>query len=805
MNYVSTAALTAIDPEKELEVARVLARADLYYFSRYMFFKRRGFKWHRAKQHKIICDALMRVYRGECKRLIINVAPRYSKTELAVVNFIAWCIGLNPDCEFIHTSYSARLASNNSWNAREIVQSPEYHQLFPNVSLRDDSSAKDEWKTNQGGVVYSVGAEGTITGYGAGKMRPGFGGCFPYEELVDTEHGPIQIGDIVTKKINVRVPSFNSSTGEMELQPIDTLWTNPANDILEVQLDDGKSFRCTPNHKILTSTGWIEAQNLTTSMLLPNVADLPLLEPTVGHGLRNGALAVSSNRNDGGTMFGLSLPRGIGQVFGNSAPRFAQLDLANHAGNNAVLFGKGGSADLALEDGNHLFAVQLRAGAIFQNWKRAVADSILHVVGLCSPRKVVDAVVQRVTIEVPRFIGRGPVSSEGFKHHVRDVARGDTAIDGQIDTQIPVTIGASLEHARGLSASDAAPVGDFINPLGSRYRKPVLIRRVGHVDVTYCLEVRNNNNFVLSQSKAIVSNCIIVDDPHKPGEILSETVRPKVIEWFKNTLESRKNSGDTPIILIMQRLHEEDLAGWLLAGGNGEKWEHVNIPAIQDDGTALWPEKHTLEDLRRMEESSPWTFSSQYMQNPVPPEGGIFRPDSIEIIDKLPKLRLLTRAWDLAATQSDGDYTAGLLMGQTYDNRHVIVDARRLQGSPDKVEAAIVNTAKQDGPMARVSLPQDPGQAGKAQVAYLTRALSGFRVFSSPETGDKVTRAQPFASQVNVGNVQMLRGEWNAPLIHELRNFPFAKYDDQVDASSRAFNTISDSSTYDSSMAWVGA
>lgn len=474
MNYLAPLPLP-YDPEKELEVARVLARTDLYFFSRYMFFKRRGFKWLRAKQHQIICDALMRVYRGECKRLIINVAPRYSKTELAVVNFIAWCIGLNPDCEFIHTSYSARLASNNSWNAREIVQSPEYKQLFPGVTLRDDSSAKDEWKTNQGGVVYSVGAEGTITGYGAGKMREGFGGA------------------------------------------------------------------------------------------------------------------------------------------------------------------------------------------------------------------------------------------------------------------------------------------------------------------------------------------IIIDDPHKPGEILSETVRPKVIEWFKNTLESRKNSVDTPIILIMQRLHEEDLAGWLLAGGNGEEWEHVNIPAIQDDGTALWPEKHTIEDLRRMEQSSPWTFSSQYMQNPVPPEGGIFRPDNIEIIDKLPKLRLLTRAWDLAATQSDGDYTAGLLMGQTYDNRHVIVDARRLQGSPDKVEAAIVNTAKQDGPMARVSLPQDPGQAGKAQVAYLTRALSGFRVFSSPETGDKVTRAQPLASQINVGNVQMLRGEWNKPLLHELRNFPFAKYDDQVDAASRAFNTISDSSTYDSSMSWVGA
>jgi predicted phage terminase large subunit-like protein len=205
-----------------------------------------------------------------------------------------------------------------------------------------------------------------------------------------------------------------------------------------------------------------------------------------------------------------------------------------------------------------------------------------------------------------------------------------------------------------------------------------------------------------------------------------------------------------------------------------------------------------------MEQSSPWTFSSQYMQNPVPPEGGIFRPDSIEIVDSLPKkLRLRVRAWDLAATANDGDWTVGVLMGQTYDNRHVIEDVVRLQGTPDKVEAAIVSTAKQDGQMVRVSIPQDPGQAGKSQVAYLTRALSGFRVFSSPESGDKITRAEPLASQVNVGAVSMFRGDWNKTMIHELRNFPFAKHDDHVDAAARAFNTINEASTYDSSLSWV--
>lgn len=86
-----------------------------------------------------------------------------------------------------------------------------------------------------------------------------------------------------------------------------------------------------------------------------------------------------------------------------------------------------------------------------------------------------------------------------------------------------------------------------------------------------------------------------------------------------------------------------------------------------------------------------------------------------------------------------------------------------------------------------VCIPQDPGQAGKTQVLYLTRMLAGYSVHSSPETGDKVTRAEPFAAQVNVGNVLMLRGAWNKAFVEELRAFPAGAYDDQVDGASRAF------------------
>ena len=91
--------------EAEISVIRDLSSINLYMFTRWMFRERRGYQWTQARHHAIICNALERVFNGETKRLIINIPPRYSKTEIAVVNFIAWAMGRVPDSEFIHASY----------------------------------------------------------------------------------------------------------------------------------------------------------------------------------------------------------------------------------------------------------------------------------------------------------------------------------------------------------------------------------------------------------------------------------------------------------------------------------------------------------------------------------------------------------------------------------------------------------------------------------------------------------------------------------------------------------------------------
>jgi predicted phage terminase large subunit-like protein len=108
----------------------------------------------------------------------------------------------------------------------------------------------------------------------------------------------------------------------------------------------------------------------------------------------------------------------------------------------------------------------------------------------------------------------------------------------------------------------------------------------------------------------------------------------------------------------------------------------------------------------------------------------------------------------------------------------------------DERDAIILNTAHRDSAIVKISLPQDPGQAGKTLATHHGRLLSGFNFKTSPESGSKETRAEPFAAQVNVGNVLMLRGAWNGQLIEEMRMFPNGRHDDQVDALSRAFGEL---------------
>lgn len=299
----------------------------------------------------------------------------------------------------------------------------------------------------------------------------------------------------------------------------------------------------------------------------------------------------------------------------------------------------------------------------------------------------------------------------------------------------------------------------------------------------------------------------IIDDPFGGWEdAMSETIRNKVYDWFKNALITRLKP-DASVILMHQRVHIDDLAGRLLEE-EGDQWEVLFLPAIWDEdepdelgrskGESIWPDYYTDDFLaRRRAEMTDIGWASMMQQRPTPIGGTLFKPDLIGRIDAAPGDPIkVVRAWDIASTapkgNNDPDFTVGVKMQRNRNGTWTITDIRRFQGGPEQVRETIINTARDDGPEVYISLPQDPGAAGKYVISDLTKALAGYRVAASPESGDKFTRAMPFAAQVNAGNVNILDGIYIRAFKDELALFPAGKKDDQVDACSRAFGNLID-------------
>jgi len=435
-------------------------RTDLLAFTEEMFKARKGVSFVLNWHHVEICNALEKVLIGEIKRLIINIPPRYSKTELAVVNFIAFCMGNFPDCEFIHASYSKRLATNNTWNARTVMMQEIYAEIFGEPTFMSDSNAKDEYRTTQGGCVYATGSDGTITGYGAGKMRNYFAGA------------------------------------------------------------------------------------------------------------------------------------------------------------------------------------------------------------------------------------------------------------------------------------------------------------------------------------------IIVDDPHKAGEAVSEVMRQNVIDWFSTTMESRTNSPDTPIIVIMQRLHQEDLSGWLLGGGNGEHWDLLKIPAINEDGSPLWEFKHDIAALDRLKDSNPYVFAGQYMQEPAPKEGGMIKMKWFaQSRFKTPPANIIriVQSWDTAfKTKAINDPSVCTTWIETSVG-YFLIDCLVFRGDYPTVKRNIKSKHEEFNPDAVLIEDKASGQS----LIQELRQETSIPIIAIMPVVDKETRMYSASATIESGRMWLPESApWLPAYESELFLFPMGKHDDQVDSTSQFLNWV---------------
>lgn len=306
---------------------------------------------------------------------------------------------------------------------------------------------------------------------------------------------------------------------------------------------------------------------------------------------------------------------------------------------------------------------------------------------------------------------------------------------------------------------------------------------------------------------------LIIDDPHSTDKSESAVERANTTRRFREGAVNRLNDQEkSTIVVIMQRLHEDDVSGTILKLAMG--YTHLCLPmefeaerqcvtpiGFRDprvtDGDLLDPlrfPRDVLDGLKR--DMTAYSIAGQYQQRPAPREGGMFKRHwfADKIIGSAPAGTKWVRHWDLAATaKKTAARTAGVKLGKTPDGRYVVGHVVKIQEEGNAVRQLIKAMAETDGKDCMVSLPQDPGQAGKVQASDMIAMLAGYIARAEPESGDKVTRAEPFASQCEAGNVYLVKGEWNESYLDELCLFPGATFKDQVDASSGAFARLMNS------------
>lgn len=293
------------------------------------------------------------------------------------------------------------------------------------------------------------------------------------------------------------------------------------------------------------------------------------------------------------------------------------------------------------------------------------------------------------------------------------------------------------------------------------------------------------------------ADLLIIDDPFKSDrEAESALIRNRVWNWYTSTAYTRLEPG-AAVIVVQTRWHVDDLIGRLINNmeTGGEQWRVVSLPAINSAGEALWPERYPLEALQTIRQTlGSYQWSALYQQTPIVAGGSIFKREWLgQFVTAVPQFSEVYRYWDKAGSEpgSDGDWCAGVLLG-IHDGITYVIDVVHGQWSPFERNKVIMQTCELDfatyGLRCHPVIEREPGNGGKESGLISVRELARFGARLDPPLDNKVVRSRPFAAQCEAGNVRVKKGPWNRDWIDEHVSFPKGEHDDQVDATSGAYN-----------------
>ena len=300
------------------------------------------------------------------------------------------------------------------------------------------------------------------------------------------------------------------------------------------------------------------------------------------------------------------------------------------------------------------------------------------------------------------------------------------------------------------------------------------------------------------------ADLMLIDDYIKGvEEALSPAGHKKIYEWFRSTAYPRLEPGAS-LIILATRWDYHDLIARVLQDLPHENWTLINLPMRAEVNDPLgrelheplWPERYSAEACDRIEKTlGPYWFAAECQQNPKESMSGADLGHKFKTIaesDMPQDIDLKTvRAWDLAATEGGGDYTAGIKMSRHRTNGRIYIrDVQRDKLSPDGCKKRVNSCAINDGHGVKIWMEQEPGSSGKTVILDYKKMLKAYNFDGEKATGPIEVRAGPYTANIETGNVYLVRADWNDDFKSEHNGFPDGLHDDQIIASALAYNKL---------------
>lgn len=676
-----------------------------------------------AQHHKVISEHLEAVERGDIPRLMITMPPRHGKSMLASEFFPAWYLGRNPDHYVIAATYAQELADDFGRKVRNQISDPLYQAIFPGVGLKSDSTSSRRFHVTQPLDSFITGQNGAYFAVGVGGPLTGRGA---HLLLIDDPVKNREEAD--SELIRRKTKDWYTSTAYTRLMPGGRVVIIQCltGDTL-ITLASGIQKRLdtiTTNDHVLSWDGKRHVES-RVSAVINNGIDQTFLIKTKGTEIRANA-------------------RHPFLVLAEEGLRWIRTkDLRNGMRIVRQSAGLTRACPVPLEDAT--------------SWQNAGECAATTTQKPCGQRAI-DR-LQRAAKDAFRIVGSGATAL---------ISRSLTACLPSRAVYAPYAL--PMAARGGLS-------------IGSPISFPTITTRQGQFAASYATTATGSRDEleIPPSWNAPSSTCEPDTD-----EIIS--VAPHGFERvYDLSVADTHNFVANGLWTHNTRWHEDDLSGWLLAEHKDEGWVTLDLPAINDDGEALWPEQYpieALENIKRMIGARDW--SALYQQRPAPEEGDYFRAEWLHEYEKHPPRETMRiyGASDYAVTSDGGDYTVHIVVGVDPEGRMWVLDIWRKQSSSDVWVESWCDLVLDWRP---AQWGEETGQINAGVGPFLVKrarekhAYTWRRQFASRH--DKAVRAQSIRGRMAMDGLMVPRNApWLADFRHELLTFPAGKHDDQVDA-----------------------